>query len=274
MVQELETVRSRSMEQETNFGNRESISWIRDRLLVMIPAYNEALSLPALMKEVQQALPGICVLVIDDQSVDQTAMVARSFGAHVLSMPYNAGVGTAVQTGFQYAWKNGFDYLLRLDGDGQHPPSEAYRLFDAMKMRDVDLVIGTRFGGAKQMISTRLRYLGVRLLGLFLSVICRSKVTDPTSGFWLVNKRLLYVFSHTYPYDYPEPEALALVRRLGFSFKEVPVTFRTRVAGQSSIGRWDTFFHAFKVLLALVVDRVRPVDTRLSANIVNFDDTY
>jgi glycosyltransferase involved in cell wall biosynthesis len=245
-----------------------------DKLLVMIPAFNEALCLPGLLGEVKQALPGVAVLVIDDGSSDETAHVARSHGATVISMPYNAGVGTAVQTGFQYACRNGYEFLLRMDGDGQHPPSEAHHLLDVMEEGTCDLVVGTRFGGEQKMISTRLRYLGVKFLALFLSVICRSKVTDPTSGFWLVNKRLLYVFSHAYPCDYPEPEALAFVRRLGYTFREVPVCFRQRVAGHSSIGRWDTFFHAFKVLLALVVDRLRPVDARLSADMVNFDDAH
>lgn len=246
------------------------MSDILKNVCVMIPAFNEALSLPALLDEVKQALPGAAVLVIDDGSSDETANAARLHGARVISMPYNVGVGTAVQTGFQYAWRHGFDYLLRMDGDGQHPPAEACHLLEMMRAGDCDLVIGTRFGGEQQMISTRLRHLGVRFLALFLSLICRSKVTDPTSGFWLVNRRLLYVFSHTYPCDYPEPEALAFVRRLGYTFREVPVRFRPRMAGQSSIGRWDTFFHAFKVLLALVVDRVRPVDERLSAKRVNF----
>lgn len=241
-----------------------------DNVCVLIPAYNEALSLPGLLAELKEAYPDFFVLVVDDGSTDQTAAVARACGAHVISMPYNAGVGTVVQTGFQYALRNGFDYLLRLDGDGQHPPDQAVHLLDVMRKGEADLVIGTRFGGEEKMISTRLRYLGVRFLAMFLSLICRSRITDPTSGFWLVNKRLLYVFSRTYPCDYPEPEALALVSRLGFDCKEVPVRFRSRVAGESSIGRWDTFFHAFKVLLALIVDRLRPVDERLSAKQVHF----
>ncbi len=243
-----------------------------DSLVVMIPAYNEALCLPDLLAEVQKSLPDVPVLVINDGSHDATAQVAREHGAHVLNMPYNAGVGTAVQAGFQYAWQNGYSYLLRLDGDGQHPPSEAHHLLTAMQDGDVDLVVGSRFGGEKQIVSTRMRYVGVRGLALFLSMICRSKVTDPTSGFWLVNRRLLYVFSQSYPCDYPEPEALAFVRRLGYSFREVPVRFRPRTAGESSIGQWDTFFHAFKVLLALIVDRVRPVQPGISAHMVNFHD--
>jgi glycosyltransferase involved in cell wall biosynthesis len=240
----------------------------------MIPAYNEALALPGLLSEIKAVLPEAAVLVIDDGSSDQTAAVARQSGVDVIRMPYNAGVGTAVQTGFQYALRNGYDYLLRMDGDGQHPPKEAKHLLETMQSNDVDLVVGTRFGGEQKMISTVLRYLGVRFLAVFLSLICRSRVTDPTSGFWLVNRRLLYVFSHSYPCDYPEPEALAFVRRLGYSFAEVPVTFRQRELGQSSIGRWDTFFHAFKVLLALIVDRVRPVDEQLSAKRLRFHDTH
>lgn len=237
-----------------------------ERTLVVIPAYNEELSIGSLLDEIHRDLPGHPVLVINDGSGDETAVVARRQGAEILNLPYNAGVGTAVQAGFQYAWRHGFDYVLRLDGDGQHPPAEAHKLMDAMRTAPCDLVLGTRFGATDGMISTRLRYLGAWMLARFLSVICRARVTDPTSGFWLVNRRLVYVFANLYPSDYPEPEALALLRRLGYTFCETPTRFRSRVAGHSSIGRWDTIFHAFKVVLALFVGRLRPVDKRYFSN--------
>ena len=127
---------------------------------------------------------------------------------------------------------------MRLDADGQHPPSEAWKLMEAMRSSSCDLVIGSRFGGTKINISTRLRYMGIRLLALFLSVICRSRVSDPTSGFWLMNRQLLHLFSRSYPCDYPEPEALALLRRLGYAFYEQPVTFRPRTASITR-SKWD-----------------------------------
>lgn len=237
-----------------------------ERGVALIPARNEEESLPGFLAELRRELPALTVVVINDGSVDRTAAVARLAGVHVLDLPCNLGVGGAVQVGFQFALYHGFDYALRLDADGQHPPSEAWKLMETMRAESCDLVVGSRFGGATPNISTRIRYLGNRSLALFLTLICRSRVTDPTSGFWLVNRRLLRLFSQYYPYDYPEPEALALLRRLGYAFREQSVTFRVRAAGQSSIGRWDTLYYALKVGLALVVDRLRPVDTHLSAN--------
>lgn len=237
-----------------------------ERGVVLIPAWNEQDALPGFLAEVRLALPALTVVVINDGSADRTAAVARRAGVHVLDLPCNLGVGGAVQAGFQFAIHHGFDYALRLDADGQHPPAEAWKLMETMHAQACDLVVGTRFGGATTNISTRVRYAGIRSLALFLTLICRSRVTDPTSGFWLVNRRLLRLFSQYYPSDYPEPEALALMRRLGYTFHEQPVAFRTRTSGQSSIGRWDTLYYALKVGLALVVDRLRPVDTHLSAH--------
>ena len=236
-----------------------------ERGIVLIPAFNEEAALPDLLQEVHHELPTLTTVVINDGSTDRTAVVARRAGVHVLDLPFNLGVGGTIQVGFQFALHHGFDYALRLDADGQHPPSEAWKLMKAMSVESCDLVIGSRFGGTRANISTRLRYAGIRALALFLTLICRSRVSDPTSGFWLVNRRLLHLFAQYYPSDYPEPEALALMRRLGYAFHEQPVTFRARTAGHSSIGRWDTFYYALKVGLALSVDRVRPVDTRLSA---------
>ena len=114
----------------------------------------------------------------------------------------------------------------------------------------------------KSYASTPLRLIGVKLLSVFLSIICRSRITDPTSGFWLINHKLLYYFAHEYPTEYPEPEAIALLRRHGFSYHEVPVVFLPRATGRSSIQIWGTFYYAVKVGLALLVDRIRPINPR------------
>jgi glycosyltransferase involved in cell wall biosynthesis len=211
-------------------------------------------------------LPTLGIVVINDGSSDKTAHVARLSGVDVLDLPFNLGVGGAIQAGFQYALHHGFDFALRLDADGQHPPSEAWKLMRAMKESSCDLVIGSRFESTPTNISTPFRYGGIRVLAFFLSLICRTRVSDPTSGFWLLNRRLLKLFSKYYPCDYPEPEALALLRRLGFTFCEQSVVFRKRITGNSSIGQWDTLYYAIKVGLALSVDRLRPIDKRFSAH--------
>ena len=228
--------------------------------LLVIPCYNEALSLPGLLDEVRAAELGLDVLVINDGSSDQTAARARQSGAKVLDLPCNLGVGRAFQAGMQYAMRHGYPFVVRIDGDGQHPPAEIPKLIARARETGADLVVGSRFGAGPGMISTRLRYLGVRALAVFLSVICRSRITDPTSGFWLVRRPLCAYFAVEFPTDYPEPEALALLRRQGYSFAEVPATFRSRRAGVSSIRLWGAVYYAFKVGLALVVDRVRPIN--------------
>lgn len=233
-------------------------------LLVVVPAFNEEESLGGLLAEIKTALPAAPILVVNDGSQDRTADVARSAGASVLDLPHNLGVGGAVQAGFQYAIRNGFDYVLRLDGDGQHPPAEAAKLIARMAESGADLVVGSRFGATRECISSRFRYAGIRALALFLSLICRARIADPTSGFWLVSRPLLDYFARYYPTDYPEPEALALMRRQGYVFAEAPVVFRERRAGQSSIGFVDALYYMVKVGMALLVDRVREVNPRFA----------
>jgi glycosyltransferase involved in cell wall biosynthesis len=241
---------------------------ILDRLLVLVPAFNEEASLPGLLREIAASLPGCDVCVVDDGSADRTADVSRAAGARVLRLPCNCGVGVAVRTGFVDAIERGYGYLLRLDADGQHPPGEAIKLIRRMAEAPTDLIIGTRYGAGSCYHGTPFRRCTLRILAAFVSLICRQRSTDPTSGFWLIARPLLYGFALHYPNDYPEPEALALMRRQGFAFDEVPVAFRPRQAGESSIQAWGSVIFALKVFLALFVDRLRPVDVRGSAGYI------
>lgn len=239
------------------------------RILVLVPAYNEEASIGPLVAEIREAVPTYDILVINDGSSDWTAAVARDAGARVLDLPCNVGVGGAVQAGFRYAFDEGYDVAVRCDGDGQHVPADMHRLIEAMADSGADLVIGSRFlgdGGGYR--STRLRSLGIVCLAALLSAICRKRVTDPTSGFQVLNRPLLYFFSRAYPADYPEPESLALLRRQGYDFVEAPATFRSRRAGVSTIGSWGTLYYMLKVFLALLVDRARPVNPMLERHYV------
>jgi len=229
---------------------------------VIIPAYNEEGAIVGLLDELKRYVPELDIIVINDGSTDSTALLARKSEVTVLDLPCNLGVGGAVQTGFRYAYDLGYQCVIRIDGDGQHPPAEIRKLFKAMQEEEADLIIGSRFKGKKAFVSNLVRYLGIKILALFLTWICRSRITDPTSGFWLVNRKLLYYFAHDYPTEYPEPEAIALLRRYGFSFKEEPVDFRPRISGRSSIRAWGTVYYMMKVGLALLVDRIRPIDPR------------
>ena len=228
--------------------------------VILVPAFNEEECIGGLIEEIRTHAPGFTVVVINDGSADRTAARARDRGAKILDLACNLGVGGAVQGGFDYAFRNGYQYAVRLDGDGQHPPSEIPRLLNAMGADGVDLVIGSRFLAAETYRNTFIRNCGINVLARFLSLICRKRVTDPTSGFQMVNRYLLNFFSHSYPMDYPEPEALALMRRQGYDFMEVPTAFRKRTSGRSSIRGWGNLYYVMKVFLALCVDRARAVD--------------
>jgi len=237
--------------------------------VIVLPAFNEEESLGGLLREIRQHVPDYPVVVVNDGSTDRTTEIAASEGARVLDLPCNLGVGGAVQAGFRYAFEEGFEYAIRCDGDGQHPPSEIPKLVQGMREKNVDLIIGSRFLKDEGYTSTRFRQCAIAGLSVLLSVICRRRVTDPTSGFQMLNRVLLCFFSRSYPIDYPEPEALALMRRQGYDYAEVPAKFRERTAGQSSISGWGTAYYAVKVFLALLVDRARSVDPKLArANLI------
>lgn len=234
------------------------------RSVILIPVFNEEANAGPLVREVRKVFPGAAICFINDCSIDGTARVLRASGCVYLNLPCNLGVGGAMQAGFRYAYENGYDVALRLDGDGQHPPEEGLKLMERMARGDVDMVVGSRFlqdGGYK---SSRVRLLGIHGLARFLSRICRQKITDPTSGFQAVNRAVMYYFAHQYPSDYPEPESLALLSRQGYRFTEVPTTFRERQHGKSSIRKWGVLFYVFKVYVALFVDRCRAVDPRFN----------
>lgn len=231
-------------------------------LLIAIPAFNEEDSLRKLLPSIREVFPGVPVAVINDGSHDATVFVAQASEVIVLNSPHNMGVGGAMQLAYEYALRHHFRAVLRLDSDGQHPPSEAMKLIDCHLDTHADLVVGSRFGETKECVSSGARYLGIHGLAWFMSLICRTKVSDPTSGFWLVSGTLVNYFAHEYPMDYPEPEAISLSRRLGYSYAEVPVLFQPRIAGKSSIGAFDTVYYIVKVGMALLVDRVRSLNKR------------
>ena len=230
--------------------------------IVLIPVFNEEANVGPLLQEVGEQLPGVPVCVINDCSQDGTVQKLKAAGCACLNLPCNLGVGGAMQAGFRYAVEQGYEYAIRLDGDGQHPPSECGALIDRMAQGDLDVVVGSRFLADGGYTSSRVRQVGIAGLAAFLSYACRQKITDPTSGFQMVNRAAMAYFAYQYPADYPEPESLALLSRQGYRFAEVPAKFRERQSGKSSIRRWGTLFYMVKVCLALFVDRCRAVDPR------------
>ncbi len=227
------------------------------RCLAIIPAFNEAGAVGDVIRAIQRERPDVDVAVIDDGSRDATSKVAREAGAIVLQLPFNLGIGGAVQTGYKYAWDNGYDIAIQVDADGQHPPSEMSKVIDPVASGEADMVIGTRFreeGGFK---SSALRRVGIAMFAWLVSTIIREKVTDTTSGFRAVNRKGIALFESDYPQDYPEVETQALAHRHGLRLMEVPVQMEERQAGESSIKLWGSFYYVVKVTLALLIGLFR-----------------
>ncbi len=235
-----------------------------DNTIFLIPVYNEEQNVLPLLNELRAVFPGAPVCFVNDCSLDRTVEALREADCHYLDLPCNLGVGGAMQAAFRYAYDHGYDYAIRIDGDGQHPPAECVRLIDRMKQGDVDMVVGSRFLDQVSYTSTWYRQIGIKGLMAMLSFACRQRITDSTSGFQMVNRPVLHYFAHRYPVDYPEPESLALLSRQGYRFCEVGARFRARQAGVSSIKSWGTVYYMFKVSVALFVDRWRAIDPRFA----------
>ena len=226
------------------------------RCLLIIPAFNEAATIAAVIHNLRAYFDGD-VAVVDDGSDDHTGACAKEAGAVVLRHPCNLGIGAAVQTGFLYALSGGYDMVIRQDGDGQHDPSYIPKFIEVLATDQADIVIGSRFLAREGYQSTVVRRIGILILGV-ISALVGSRVTDPTSGYWGVNRRALQVLADSHPDDYPETEALVVASRAGCRVHEVPVIMHARTAGRSSIGAIYAGFYMLKVVLALLVERLRP----------------
>ena len=233
------------------------------RKIVIVPALNEEHSIGSVIAEIRAADPELDVVVIDDGSTDRTAIVAAEHGAEVLALPFNLGIGGAVQTGYQYARNNDFDIAIQVDGDGQHDPSEIVRLVEPILEGKADMVVGTRFAEGGGYRGTRIRRVGIHLFAAVVSLMVRARVTDTTSGFRAANKKAIRLFAVDYPHDYPEVEATVLVARHGLTMVEVPVQMRVRETGNSSITALRSVYYMVKVLLALFIGLFRRYSTPL-----------
>lgn len=227
------------------------------KLLILVPAYNEEQTVGQVVREVRKVLPGVDVLVVDDCSTDATRDVARQAGAEVLSLPYHLGLGGCVQAGYKLACELNYQYVIRVDADGQHDPRDVPRLLRALEESGCEMVIGSRFLDGRGTYCGFWRALGIRFFRLILRPILGQPVHDPTSGFVGVNRAALEVFARSFPLEYPEIEALVVLQRKAFRFLEVPCRFRPRQAGKSSISGLKPFYYMVHVLLGVFVNVLR-----------------
>ncbi|HKF80038.1 MAG TPA: glycosyltransferase family 2 protein [Thermoleophilaceae bacterium] len=230
--------------------------------LAVVPAYNEAGTVGGVVRAIQEHAPQFDVLVIDDGSTDGTGEVAEDARAHVLRHPFNLGIGGAVQSGFVYALDNGYDYMVQVDADGQHLPEEIPKLLAAMDADpSLDMVCGSRFMTGHRYPAPISRRTGIHLFAFLLSRIMGRRVSDPTSGFRLYNRRGIALFARDYPHDYPEVEAVLMVHFHRLKMHEVAVRMLKRDGGASSISSGKSVYYMMKVLLAIFVGlaRARPV---------------
>jgi glycosyltransferase involved in cell wall biosynthesis len=228
------------------------------RKAAIVPAYNEARSIAGVVTELRAAQPEFEIVVVSDGSSDETAAVARRAGAEVVELPFNLGIGGAVQTGIEWARRRGCELAVQVDGDGQHDPREIDKLLQPILVGTADVAVGTRFAGEKTYRPSIARRIGIGVFAGLVSLIVRQRMTDTTSGFRAMNERAIELFAEEYPYDYPEVEATVLIFRHRLRLVEIPVTMRQREAGRSSITVFRSLYYMSKVSLALFVGLLRP----------------
>ncbi|MEO5924589.1 MAG: glycosyltransferase family 2 protein [Bryobacteraceae bacterium] len=232
--------------------------------MVLIPAFNEEGAIASVIQEVHSVLPGVFVVVADDGSTDRTHREAKLAGAHVLRLPVHLGLGGAVQAGYKLAFELGFDYVIRVDGDGQHDPKDIPRILEVLQRGDVEMVIGSRFQSEDRKVQdggyssgSWIRSAGIAFFRAVLRPILGKPVHDPTSGFVGVNRTALAQFSISFPLEYPEIEALVVIQRKQFRFAEVSCRMRPRKAGRSSITAMKSLYYVLHVLLGVFVNILR-----------------
>lgn len=228
------------------------------RVLIIIPAYNEEATLEGVIRDVRDHQPRADIVVVDDGSSDNTSGKALSLGAPLLRLPINLGIGGAVQTGFRYARRQGYDFALQVDGDGQHPAGQIADLLQPVRAGEADVVIGSRFLEDRGYHGGLARRLGVWVFQILNRVVSRRRFSDSTSGFRAYNRRAIEFLADSYPSDYPEVESIVTLIRNRFRVTEIPVTMRERHGGRSSITFPRAIYYMVKVTLASLVSNLKP----------------
>ncbi|SHI97149.1 hypothetical protein SAMN05444401_1945 [Clostridium amylolyticum] len=223
------------------------------KAMVAIPAYNEEKNIFSVVEAVKFHHPEVDVVVINDGSRDNTGREAQRAGAFVINLPQNLGIGGAVQTGYIYAKKKGYDAVIQIDGDGQHNPKDLSKMLEAIEKDKVDMVIGSRFVEKTDYKSSSMRKLGINFFSRFVSFMCKEDFSDTTSGYRAVNKKVIELFARYYPRDYPEVETIVYASKRGVRIKEISVDMNERQGGKSSITPIRSIYYMIKVTCAILL---------------------
>lgn len=225
--------------------------------LVIIPAFNEEGNLEKTINDIKENAPGFDYVIINDCSTDGTLAMCRRHGFSYLNLPVNLGIGGAVQTGYRYAYYHGYDIAVQFDGDGQHSASYLPEMVEQMKKTESDMMIGSRFITKEGFQSSSLRRFGIRYFSLLIKILTGKKITDPTSGMRMVNRKLMEKFTDEYPKDYPEPESVVTILSERYRVTEIPVIMNEREEGNSSISLTNGAYYMIKVSFAMLIARMK-----------------
>lgn len=225
--------------------------------LVIIPAYNEAQSIVSTVQDIEKNAPDFDYIIINDRSTDNTYNICKMNHFNVVDLPLNLGIGGAVQTGYLYAYDNGYDIAVQFDGDGQHDAKYLNEMEKYLTQNQCNMVIGSRFIEKEGFQSSSARRIGIKYFSFLIKILTGKSITDPTSGFRMCDNTVIKLFAENYPKDYPEPETTVRVLSNKFKVEEIPVIMRARQEGVSSISPKKSLYYMVKVTLAIIIERIR-----------------
>ena len=225
--------------------------------LVIIPAYNESASIKKTVEEIEKKANEFDYIIINDCSTDDTKKICEKNNFNVINLPINLGIGGAVQTGYRYAYEQGYDIAVQVDGDGQHDPAFLNKMAEYLTEKNINMVIGSRFIEKQGFQSSGTRRIGIKYFTCLIRLLSGKVITDPTSGLRMIDREVIELFAEDYPKDYPEPESVVAILRRKKKVDEIPVVMRERGGGVSSISIKKSIYYMIKVTLAIFIEVIR-----------------
>jgi len=234
---------------------------MKKQAIIIIPAYNEEKNIAGVINGIKNVIPNTDILVVNDGGEDRTEEIARELGARVISLSYNMGYGVALQTGFKFALKRGYEYAVQIDADGQHDPEDIPKLLDGVFNNKADVIIGSRFLGKGNYRAPFIRRVGMLFFAWLTSLIISEKITDPTSGYQAINKNGLQFYAgDNYPVDFPDADVIIMLHRAGLKIKEIPVNMNPSIQKKSMHSGLKPVYYIFKMFLSILVTLLRKAE--------------